>query len=122
MLADPSEKRCKLHNIFNPFFSFFSLVCQVGYFPLTPFLDHMESYHCDADQQSKCFSHMSILNEIFQHKVYGMHQCLYCLYGTPDKANLAKHMIEHPSEFAFYCKREPPLSRESEEKVREWGV
>ncbi|KAG5681689.1 hypothetical protein PVAND_011100 [Polypedilum vanderplanki] len=91
-------------------------LCEIGYYALAPYLKHMEEFHSSDDQQPKCYSQMSILEELFKHNAYGMYQCLYCVYGVRNEEKMRQHLTEHPSEFAFTCKREPPKYVEQDEE------
>ncbi|KAL7034660.1 hypothetical protein ACKWTF_008046 [Chironomus riparius] len=85
-------------------------VCQVGFYPLKEFLEHCEKNHRTEHERIQVEKCLHILDQAFKANGYGMYQCLYCVHGCHKEAKMVSHLIQHPSEFGFYCMRQPEMS------------
>ncbi|XP_070499950.1 uncharacterized protein [Chironomus tepperi] len=81
-------------------------VCEVGYYPLKQFLEHCERDHREENEIRKVEKCLHVLDQAFKAHCYGMYQCLYCMHGCHKEKKMSIHLIQHPSEFGFYCMRQ----------------
>lgn len=65
----------------NPF-----VVCEKCYFLGEEYVDHMKT-HIVTRHEHDVRNGIKLMQKLFDENHYGLHQCLYCVYGTKNEGN-----------------------------------